>query len=287
MRPCVIIANQGAGTFSHKGLDSICSSLDKAGFQVEQLFCKDFAEMTATAERVSSIALPPLVIAAGGDGTINAVFNGLAGNRATCAILPLGTANVLAIELGLRSPEAAVERIIAGSSRPFTAGVISNGHKCSRFFLMAGAGFDGAVVRGVTAGMKRRFGKGAYLLSALSELVFWEKGELQITTEDRQLNCHSIIICNASRYGGSFNLAPTASIFSPTLELLAVTGFTRSSLLSRVMETLCGSRSSRQNSFAARMIRITGTKPIQIDGDDWGDAPVEINTESNFARILV
>jgi len=287
MQPCVIIANRGAGTFSQQKLDSICSLLDKAGRQTEQLLCDDFAGMTATAARVSREPHAPLVVAAGGDGTINAVFNGLAGNDATCAILPLGTANVMAIELGLTSPEAATQKIIANESRPFTAGVISSGHKSSRFFLMAGAGFDGAVVRGVTPTLKRSFGKGAYLLSALGRLATWERGELQITTENRQLTCHSIIACNAAHYGGSFRLAPAASIFAPTLELLAVTTGTRRGLLSLAAMALGGWQSSSLQRFTAQRVLIAGTKPVQVDGDDWGDAPVEIRAESGFARIVV
>jgi diacylglycerol kinase family enzyme len=287
LQPFVIIANRGAGTFSQSMLDGICSRLHMAGRQVEQLLCGDFAEMTATSAKISRLPHAPLIIAAGGDGTINAVFNGLAGNSATCAILPLGTANVMAIELGLNSPEAAAQRIINGESRPFTAGVISNGRKISRFFLMAGVGFDGAVVRGVTPALKRSFGKGAYLLSALGRMAVWERGELLITAEDRQFTCHSIIACNAAHYGGSFTLAPTASIFAPTLELLAVTGNSRRGVLALAAAALSGKADKSIVRLSAQGILISGTKPVQVDGDDWGDAPVEIRAESNFARIIV
>jgi diacylglycerol kinase family enzyme len=283
----VIIGNRGAGSFSQQKLDGICRQLEQAGRQTEQLLCTDFAGMTETAAKISREPHAPLIVAAGGDGTINAVFNGLAGNRATCAVLPLGTANVLAIELGCKSPQTATERIIAGKSRPLTAGLISSGSKSTRFFLMAGAGFDGAVVRGVTPGLKRRFGKGAYLLSALQRLASWERGELQITTADRQFACHSLIVCNAAHYGGSFKLSPGASLFTPTLELLAITGRSRSSLLSFAATTLAGWQGDSLTRCSAHSIRISGTKPVQVDGDDWGDAPVEITAESNFANIIV
>jgi diacylglycerol kinase family enzyme len=287
MQPCLIIANRGAGTFTQQKLDSICSRLEKGGRQVERLLCSDFAAMTRAAADVSSGADAPLVIAAGGDGTINAVFSGLAGNNATCAILPLGTANVLAIELGLNSADTALERIIRNESRPFTAATISNGQQSSLFFLMAGIGFDGAVVRGVTAALKKRFGKGAYLLSALTRLAGWERGELQVTSEERSFVCHSLIVCNSAHYGGAFRLAPTASIFTPTLELLAVTGSSRSGILSLAAEALGAGQRSSLLRLSAERLRISGAKPVQIDGDDWGDAPVEIRAESNFARIIV
>lgn len=283
MHPCVIIANRGAGSFRQPELDRVCSRLEAAGRPVERLFCDDFSAMTETAATISSSPNAPLIIAAGGDGTINAVFNGLAGNGATCAILPLGTANVLAIELGQRDPETALQKIIRGESRPFTAGVISNGSKQSRFFLMAGVGFDGSVVRGVTPQMKRRFGKGAYLLSTLGRLTAWERGELRITTEAHQFTCHSLIACNAAHYGGAFRLAPAASIFTPTLELLVIRNNSRYDLVSLATDTIL----HRQNSFPTERLEITGSKPVQVDGDDWGDVPVKIYAESNFAKIIV
>lgn len=289
MRHAVIIANRGAGSFSSGGLESACRSMATAGMEVERIFCGDFAAMTELAARVSASDAAPLVIAAGGDGTINAVLNGLEGNRATCAILPLGTANVLALELGLTSAEKALERIIAGESRAFTAGLIRGESRSSRFFLMAGVGVDGYIVRGVTLARKKRFGKGAYLLSALEHLCRWEGGRLTVSTENADFSCHSLVVCNSARYGGPFTLAPGASIHSPTLELVAVTGSTRLAHLALVRETLMGSGkgSSGIIRLTAESIRIGGTKPLQADGDDWGESPVTITAEKAYASIII
>jgi YegS/Rv2252/BmrU family lipid kinase len=287
LRQCVIIANKGAGSFSPKFFDRICSSLETGGLAVEHKFCSDFAEMTATAA-ASSHSNSPLIVAAGGDGTINAVFNGLAGNNATCAILPMGTANVMAIELGIKSPEQAVSRIISGQSRPFTAGLIKNRDRSNRFFLMAGAGFDGHIVRGVSLSEKRLLGKGAYLLSALRSLVSWDKSELHVTTEAEEFSCSSLIVCNAARYGGSFLLAPSANIFSPFFEIVAIKGNSRNSSLRAVAEAVLGFGNSGQIiRTTAKTISIEGCKPVQADGDHWGDGPTEILAEPDYARIIV
>lgn len=288
MRSAVIIANRGAGSFSAPRMDRACRLLQRAGIDIEPLFCSDFAWMEETARDVSRRSDAPLVIAAGGDGTINAVLNGLAGNSATCAILPLGTANVLAIELGLDSPEKAAQRIVAGVSRPFTAGLIRGSSRSSRFFLMAGTGLDGGIVRGVTLERKKRFGKGAYLLSALEQLCSWDHGKLRVATEGGEFDCHSLIVCNAARYGGPFTLAPEASIFTPGLELVAVTDGSRLAHLALARETLLGSRGGAGIlRLSAERIRIEGAKPLQADGDDWGDTPVEIVAEPAYARIIV
>jgi len=289
MRQAVIIANRGAGTFSSTRMESACRNLHDAGIDVENLSCRDFTDMQETARLASSRPDAPLVIAAGGDGTISAVLNGLAGNGATCAILPMGTANVLAIELGLQTVEKAVAKIISGESRPFTAGLVSGASRSSRFFLMAGVGLDGHIVRGVTLKRKKRFGKGAYLLSALEQLRHWETGRLRVITPDADFSCHSVIVCNAASYGGAFTLAHGANIFSPSLELVAVSGTSRTDQLQLALETLKGGNGGAGGiiRLTAERIRIEGAKPLQADGDDWGDAPVEIVAEKEYARIIV
>jgi len=288
LKHCIIIANRGAGSFSQSSFDSICFRLTEGGVAVEQRLCSDFAEMTEKAAAASSLPGKPIIVAAGGDGTINAVLNGLAGNSAVCAILPMGTANVMAIELGIRNPEQAASRLLSGQPQPFTAGLLKNSNRSSRFFLMAGAGFDGHIVKGVSLKEKRLLGKGAYLLSALRSLISWDNSLLQVATEREEFSCSSLIICNAARYGGSFALAPKASIFSPTFEVIAIKGNSRTASLLAVAETMLGNDSSGQIiRTTAGMIRIEGVKPVQADGDNWGDAPLEILAEPDYARIIV
>jgi diacylglycerol kinase (ATP) len=288
VRRIVIIANRGAGSFSQKQFTSVCAQLESAEVAVQSCFCGDFGEMTEKANELSRLPDRPIVVAAGGDGTINAVLNGLAGNRATCAIVPMGTANVMALELGITTSGQAASRILNGIPHPFTAGLLKNSTRSSRFFLMAGAGFDGHVVRAVSLTEKQRFGKGAYLLSALRSLASWDAGELQVTTETETFSCGTLIICNASRYGGSFSLAPPATIFSSSFELIAIKGNSRSAVLRAIAGAALG-RSGSEVLYrtTASSIKIAGTKPVQADGDDWGDAPVEILAEPDYAEILM
>jgi len=288
VRQVVIIVNRGAGSFSQKLFDSTCALLESAGVAVEHCFCSDFAEMTEKAAEISRQPGSPVIVAAGGDGTINAVLNGLVGNNATCAILPMGTANVLALELGIRSAEQAASRICTGLPRPFTAGLLQNGVRASRFFLMAGAGFDGHIVRGVSRREKQLLGKGAYLLSALRSLVSWDSSELLVTTETEQFSCGTLIVCNAARYGGSFSLAPAANIFSPSFEIIAIRQSSRSAAIRAITDLAVGRPDTgRLYSTTASRITVKGVKPLQADGDDWGDAPVEILAEPDYARMLL
>jgi len=289
MGNAVIIANKGAGSFSQQKLDSVSAALERGRVLIQQKVCSDFSEMTETAASISSVNNGPLIIAAGGDGTINAVLSGLAGNNTSCAILPFGTANALAIELDVIVPDRAVEKIIRGELRSFTAGIMKNQERSSRFFLAAGVGLDGSVVRSINLRTKKLLGKGAYVLSILRHSLLWEKSELVVTADNREFSCHTVVACNASRYAGAFTLAPNASIFSPTMEFVALKGKRRRDFFSLGSDILRGisreSESVIRGSFAE--LRVEGKKPVQVDGDDWGDSPVEIFTEPDYAKIIV
>jgi len=288
VRQIVIIVNRGAGSFSQKLFDRTCRLLESAGVAVQRCFCSDFAEMTEKAAEISRPPDSPVVVAAGGDGTINAVLNGLAGNSATCAILPMGTANVMALELGIRSSELAAARISTGQPRPFTAGLLQNDIRTSRFFLMAGIGFDGHIVRGVSLREKKLLGKSAYPLSALRSLISWDAGELKVTTETEQFSCGTLIVCNAARYGGSFSLSPSADIFSATFELTAIKGCSRSAAIRAITDAALGRADSEiLHRTTASRIKVTGFKPLQADGDDWGNSPVEIVAEPGYAKMVI
>jgi diacylglycerol kinase family enzyme len=114
----------------------------------------------------------PLVVAAGGDGTVAEVASGLAGSAALLGILPFGTANVLAWELGLPpAPERAARVLFAGRAAELRPGLARFGDGSSRLFVqMLGAGFDAAVVANLDLRLKRRVGKAAYVAQSAREL---------------------------------------------------------------------------------------------------------------------
>jgi diacylglycerol kinase family enzyme len=109
-----------------------------------------------------------------------------------------------------------------------------------------------------------------------------------VTTGTEDFSCGSLIICNISRYGGSFSLAPSASMFSPTFEIIAITQNSRSAAIRGFTHTAVG-RSDAEYFYrtTASKIKIVGVKPVQADGDDWGDAPVEILAEPDYAKIII
>ena len=218
-----------------------------------------------------------VVVAAGGDGTINEVANGLGRGSPPLAVVPLGTANVLASELGLPlSPEAAARVIAEAQPSAFFAGV-ANGR---RFLQMAGAGFDAHVVEGVSPGLKRRLGKGAYVWRTGVELARYAFPPLRVELDGEAFEAASTIVAKGRFYGGRFVAAPLASPERASFEVvlfrrsgrigalrsLAALGLDRLRLLPEVEVR------------TARSVAIAGPEgaPVQADGDIVGRLPMRI-----------
>src|SRR3712207_1505364 len=171
----VIIGNPNSGRAGSRGYLERCAKiLRSGGLDVDVLN----TEHPDHATELATLAGDRLVVAAGGDGTVNEVINGL-GKNATLGILPLGTANVLARELGLPlDVEQACRRILNGERTQIDIGVATDrGGAERRFACMAGVGFDAHVVRAVTPRLKNYLGTLAFALTAFRVLFGQERSE--------------------------------------------------------------------------------------------------------------
>ncbi len=251
-------------------------------------------------------AAPDLLVVAGGDGTINEAANGLveanlvganlvganlvganlvgAGRDGALpmAIIPLGTANVLAHEIGLKSRASRVaEAILSGPARRVSIGRAHAEDAAPRcFILMAGVGFDAHVVEGVDLGLKRRIGKGAYVWAGLRQIFGFDFPDYRITIDGRAFSGSSAIIANARSYAGPYIAAPDASLASPGFQVLL---FKRAGALAvaRGAVALFNDalhRLPEVTLIEGRKIRIEGPAgdPVQGDGDTLARLPVEI-----------
>ena len=157
-----LIANPVAGRGAMALIQQARQRLLDSGNDVELFLTRGRGD----AERYAALAAAggfDRIVVAGGDGTVNEVVNGMAADSPPLAILPLGTTNVLALEIGLpRRFEEACDLALHGKATPIYLGLADQ----RRFVLMAGVGFDADVVRGVNLRLKRAFGKGAYLVSS-------------------------------------------------------------------------------------------------------------------------
>lgn len=180
-----------------------------------------------------------MVIACGGDGTVNEVINGLAGSRVPMALLPAGTANILAKELGIPwdipraarlIPDGVIRRIALGLATSSSdngngnnTGISSNG----RYFLsVGGAGPDGAIVNGVDYALKKRIGVIAYWLEGAKQLFSYDFPEMRVRSNGCDHVASIIVVGRTASYGGPFKITTNATLFEDSFEFL--TNSTRS-----------------------------------------------------------
>lgn len=229
-----------------------------------------------------------LVIVAGGDGTINEALAGLVGTGTPMAILPLGTANVLAHEVGIPvDVRRAMSIALEARPRPITLGRITLADGSTRHFCtMAGIGFDAAVVAGVNRALKKHTGKLAYIMSGLAELARWSPEALNVRMDSGEgFACYTLIVSNGRKYAGDFDICNDADIGSPELRLVPLRRPGRASLVSFALGVLGGSI-ARRESIAASRVEVSGNAHIQADGEYVGRCPAVIEAVPGAAMLV-
>lgn len=227
------------------------------------------------------------IVVAGGDGTIAEVANGLGLGAPPLALIPLGTANVLAGEIGLPSRASRIARtILAGRRRKVFAGR-ANGR---RFLIMAGAGLDAEVVAHLDPDLKRRLGKLAYVIETWRQMWRYRYPVLDVTADGRHWRAVTAVACKGRRYGGPYLFAPDADLGRPDFELVLFEkgGALRVSLYGLAL--VCGLLRFLPGirHLSAHEVRIAGAPgaPLQGDGDRAGTLPVTIGIDPLPLEVL-
>jgi diacylglycerol kinase (ATP) len=287
----VIIGNPNSGSAGDEGyLEGFADTLRAGGLTVEVLNTKRPDHATELAAGAGD----RLVIAAGGDGTVNEVLNGLS-KGATLGILPLGTANVLARELGLPlEPEGACERILTGAAVRMDVGVATDDAGTERrFACMAGIGFDADVVNEVGPRLKRYLRSLAFPLVALKVLLRGGRPELHIKDGETTHTVQYAVIANGQYYGGDFETAEDASLMSGELQVVLVEKvghLARPDVLAHILAKKPLDRTMK--SFASRGVEAESPAgrgaqvPMQIDGEVWGHLPMSFRVEPAALEVI-
>jgi YegS/Rv2252/BmrU family lipid kinase len=277
-RRLVVIRNPTAGRRRPELYQAVVARLRAAGCELDERTTARRGDAGTLAASLTAETCELLVVA-GGDGTINEAVNGLvaAGSRLPLAIVPLGTANVLAAEIGLApEAEAIAEAILAGPARAITLGR-ANG-QC--FFLMAGVGLDAWVVAGVDGAVKRHLGKGAYVLEALRQLPRFGRARYRLSLDGEAREATSAVIANARHYGGRFVVAPGADLETPDLEICLLRRGGLGAAFGYALAAARGRLSDHPDVEIAsvRRVSVEGPpgEPVQLDGDAASALPLSV-----------
>jgi diacylglycerol kinase (ATP) len=233
----------------------------------------------------------PMVVAAGGDGTIAEVANGLSGSSCRLGIIPLGTANVLAHELGLPfAPREVAASLAFSRSRAVWPGVVSGPGGTRLFVQMLGAGFDAQVVHHLSLRLKRVMGRGAYVAQSLREAARYPFPPIRLRIDGEPTEAYSVIVTKGHFYAGRYALAPGAS---PMDKGFSVALFDRGGSLAalaygaaltlNMMPRMCGLRLLR----ATTVEIFSSDIPAQADGDAVGEAPLLITDAAAPVNVVV
>jgi YegS/Rv2252/BmrU family lipid kinase len=243
------------------------------------------------ATELAALAGDRLVIAAGGDGTVNEVLNGLS-KDATLGILPLGTANVLARELGLpRNPEQACRRILQGNRSRIDVGVATNHDGAERrFACMAGIGFDASVVRSVTPRLKRYLRVLAFPIMGLHVMFEHDMPAVHVIDDDTTHVAQFAVVANGHYYGGDFRVSGPGALTSGELETILVERvgiLLRPDILARILARDPLNRSLKSFSAKELEARSPGSEvPVQLDGEVWGRLPMRFRIEPLALQVV-
>ncbi len=231
-----------------------------------------------------------LVIAHGGDGTVNEVLQTLVGTDAVLGFWPGGTANVLAAELDFPFRVGdVVDRILAGNVRTVTVGKANDRY----FLLMAGVGLDAAVVGTVDPVLKRRLGKGAFAVSALKFIWNWNLQPFTVQMNGDEVNGRFVVAGNGRSYGGGFQLTPLASLDDPDLDICVFSSGSRLDYLKYATASIFGSHRQMPGVIykKVRRVRITAEGrvhvPVQLDGEVTGTLPLQLEAVPGGVKLLV
>jgi diacylglycerol kinase family enzyme len=242
-----------------------------------------------------------LVIGCGGDGTLNEIVNGLAaqqnGHRVPLALLPAGTANVLAKELNLPwdIPHAA-RQLANGELRDVPLGLatpLDDPYRKRYFLSVAGAGPDGMIVYSIDLGLKARVGILAYWWQGARQVLRYNFPRFRVVTPGRHTDVSLVIVGRTKHYGGPFKITTGAELFEDQFELAALT--TRSGLryLSYLPTLWLGNlRKARGVHFWKSDVVVCeplDANPVyaQIDGEPFTRLPVEFRIVPKALKLLV
>ncbi|HUL16640.1 MAG TPA: diacylglycerol kinase family protein [Terriglobales bacterium] len=299
----LLIHNPNAGSGGEarrRELDTARRIFADRGIEVTLAETRGPGEATEMAARASEEGRQ-LVIACGGDGTLNEIVNGLAGQqngqRVPLALLPAGTANVLAKELDLSwdIPRAA-EQLVQGEIRELALGLatpLENPEKKRYFLSVAGAGPDGQITYALDLDLKARLGILAYWWQGVREVFAYKFPKFRVTSEGESLDASLLIVGRTKHYGGPFKITTRADLYEDQFELLALTTQSGLRYLSYLPTLWFGDLRKADGTHFWKVDRLVceplDPEPVyaQVDGEPMARLPVEFKIVPRALKLLV
>ncbi|AHJ67882.1 diacylglycerol/lipid kinase family protein [Granulibacter bethesdensis] len=287
----IVIFNPAAGQRRPGRLWAVLDLLLEHGIKVELAETRHPGHATELARQAAASGTD-MIVAAGGDGTIAEIAQGMIGSPTRLGILPLGSANVLAHELTLPVRAKAIASTLAfRRTRPLWPGLVQAGQRQRLFVQMLGVGFDAQVVHHLPLPLKRFTGRIAYAAQSIREISRYRSTRFPVIIDGQPHEAATVIVAKGRYYGGPFLLAPDAASDSPGFSIAMFQQDSTRDILKYGLQLLFGQlpACTGLKFLRGREIIFPGSTilPAQADGDPAGHTPLHIGDAPCPLRVVV
>jgi len=286
-----IIVNPSAGRFRNSlHLRKLQKYLRNRGVVNHIAFTRNPGDAVEAARNIKKEGYDAIAVC-GGDGTLREAVAGVIGTDIPIGVIPLGTGNVIATDLGIpKDPFKACDLIIRGKTRKIDVG--KNGD--SYFMIAAGAGYDCEVVAQVDLQVKSKVGRLAYIASAIKLLRKYKPIRFKVESDifNGSIKAIGIVVANSPRYGGYFSLKKEARIDDGLLDVIVIKGRGWFDILRIFTRVLIKSKLTPYDIFTFRSKWVhlesdNGAIPFHNDSDVAGTLPQSFEVVNGGVSIFV
>lgn len=277
-------------------LDRAIDELRAQGWSIERIETTQSKDAVRLA-REAAVEKVDALIAVGGDGTLNEAANGVIGSNTALGVLPVGTANVWAKEMGLPLGDlvSAARRLAHADVRLIDVGEVRAEWMTPRVFVLwCGIGLDAAITHSVEPQreMKRRLGALMFWLVGIREAWSFRGRRAILTLGEKRIRQRVILAlaANTQLYGGITRIAPNAKVDDGELDLVLFKGTGAWMTALHVVQVLVGlhTRNPQVDFYSVARVKAEAKNlPVQVDGEPIGFTPVEIRVRPRALRVLV
>jgi diacylglycerol kinase (ATP) len=293
VRRAALIYNPRSGRQRHaQTLEGIVGRLREGGFLVELSPTASAGHATELARGFAAGNEVEAVFAFGGDGTAREVAAGLLGTPVALGVLPGGTANLLAMALGLpRDPVRAAAALAGAEIRAFDVGTVAGEAGEHPFLMMVSAGLDATVLAALDIELKWRYGEAAILWQGIREWWRYSYPDIEVIADGERLCATFAAVANIPFYAGSFRLAPGARPDDRRLELVLFRGRGRRATLGFILDLMRSAHAKRKDVEIRKVDEVLLGGPAgtaaQVDGDLCEERlPVRVRLAGERLRVL-
>ena len=292
-----VILNPNAGQRDRRHeLKGAMAYLEDQGWQLTLRETRGPEEATTYARQAVAEGYD-VAVAAGGDGTVSEVANGLAGSEVALGMFPIGTTNVWALQMGIPPFWPLRQHSLLEAAKVLAEGRIRRvdlGQVNGRYFLLwAGVGLDAKITEEVEPEAKKRLGALAFVIAGIMVAKEFAGTKVQVTIDGCEVKRRAILIVasNAQLYAGIMRLAAQARLDDGLLDVLIFKGQGFPATLRHLFSVLANRhlRDPRVEYYQARRVEIISARPLSVHADDepFTTTPVEIRVVPGALRVVV